>query len=239
MHRAVYRILYPFFDKTFISDSFSCRNDKGTHKAINIFRDFGRKVSKNNTKQCWILKCDIKKFFASIDQNILIKILEKHINDENTINLLKEIIFSFETGGLPLGNLTSQLFANVYLNEFDQFVKHRLKVKHYIRYCDDFVIFSKDKSYLDNLIPLIGNFLHNKLKLTLHPSKVSIETLSSGIDFLGWINFFDYRVLRKKTKTKMLKRLDKNLNLETINSYLGLLKHGNTWRIVDKINGIW
>jgi retron-type reverse transcriptase len=239
LHRAVYRILYQFFDKEFIADSFSCRDLKGTHKAINRFRDFGRKVSKNNTKQCWVLKCDIKKFFASIDQNILLEILKKHIGDQKIVNLLKEIIYSFKLGGFPLGNLTSQLFANVYLNEFDQFIKHELKAKYYIRYCDDFVIFSQDKSYLEGLISIIGNFLQNKLKLTLHPNKVSIETLSSGIDFLGWINFFDYRILRAKTKKRILKRVYKNNNPETINSYLGLMKHGNTWRIVDKINGIW
>src|SRR3989338_162192 len=107
---------------------------------------------------------------------------------KNIINLLKKIIFSFEPNGLPLGNLTSQLFSNVYLNEFDQFVKHKLKVKYYIRYADDFIIFLQNKSYLENIIPLIGSFLQNDLKLTLHPNKIFIKTLYSGIDFLGWIN---------------------------------------------------
>ena len=235
LHRAVYRILYQFFDKEFIADSFSCRDLKGTHKAINRFRDFGRKVSKNNTKQCWVLKCDIKKFFASIDQNILLEILQKHIADKNIINLLKEIIFSFKLGGLPLGNLTSQLFANVYLNELDQFVKHKLKAKYYIRYCDDFVIFSQDKNCLENLIPVIRDYLQNVLVLALHNDKVSIETLCSGVDFLGWINFFDYRILRKTTKTRMIKNIKKNPNIESINSYLGLLKHGNTKIIQEKL----
>ena len=90
LHHAVYRILYPFFDKTFISDSFSCRNNKGMHKAINRFGDFSRIVSKNNTKSCWILKCDIKKFFASVDQKTLIEILQKHITDKNILNLLEK-----------------------------------------------------------------------------------------------------------------------------------------------------
>lgn len=163
LHHAVYRILYPFFDKTFISDSFSCRNNKGMHKAINRFRNFGYIVSKNNTKPCWILKCDIRKFFHSIDQQKLTDILEDRIIDKNIINLLKEIIFSFhstEVGkGLPLGNLTSQLLANVYLNEFDQSAKHNLRVKHYIRYADDFVIFSENKFYLETLILPIRGFL--------------------------------------------------------------------------------
>ena len=125
LHHAVYGKLYPFFNTTFTPDSFSCRIDKGTHKAINKFREFGRMVSKNNTKTCWILKCDIRKFFASIDQTILIKLLDNRIKDKKIVDLLKEIIGSFNSGkkgiGLPLGNLTSQLFSNVYMNEFDQF----------------------------------------------------------------------------------------------------------------------
>ena len=219
LHHAVYRILYPFFDKTFVSDSFSCRNNKGIHKAINRFREFGHIVSKNSTKTCWVLKCDIKKFFASIDQNVLINILQKHINDENVINLLKKIIFSFKPNGLPLGNLTSQLFANMYLNELDQFVKHKLKLKYYIRYADDFVILSEDKNCLENLIPWIAHFLQDELKLQLHPDKVFIKTLNSGVDFLGWVNFPDYRILRAKTRERMFKRIKKSSSAETLNSY--------------------
>jgi retron-type reverse transcriptase len=227
LHHAVYRILYPFFDKTFISDSFSCRNNKGAHRALIRFEEFSCIVSKNNTRTCWILKCDIKKFFASVDQITLIKILEKRINDEDTINLLKEIIFSFNPSGLPLGNLTSQFFANVYLNEFDQFVKHKLKVKYYIRYADDFVFLSRDKNTLKYLVPQIKNFLQKELKLALHPNKIFIKRLKSGMDFLGWINFFGYRVLRIKTKKRMLKKMKENPKLETVSSYLGILEHGN------------
>ncbi len=236
LHHAVYRILYPYFDKKFISDSFSCRNDKGTHRALNRFERFIRMVSKNNTKTCWILKCDIKKFFASVDQFTLIKILGEHIQDENTINLLKEIIFSFKSNGLPLGNLTSQLFANVYLNELDQFVKHKLKIKHYIRYADDFVFLSRDKNLLKNLIPQIQNFLQDELKLTLHPDKIFIKTIYSGVDFLGWINFEDHRTLRTKTKNRIFQRIKNNPSIEISNSYLGLLKHGNTHKVAERIN---
>jgi len=235
LHRAVYRILYPFFDKTFIADSFSCRNNKGTHKAINRFRDFAKKVSKNNTKQCWILKCDIKKFFASIDQDILINILEKHMQDKNTLNLLKEIIFSFKPCGLPLGNLTSQLFVNIYLNKFDQFVKHQLKTKHYIRYADDFAIFSQNKSELEIKVIVIQDFLQNKLKLNLHQDKIYIKTLVLGVDFLGWVNFFNHRVIRTKTKKRMWHKLLKSRKIETFSSYLGLLSHGNAEKIKAKI----
>jgi len=236
LHHAVYHILYPFFDKTFISDSFSCRNNKGTHKALSQFKKYGYIVSKNNTKICWVLKCDIKKFFASIDQQTLISILEQYILDENIVNLLKEIIFSFKPNGLPLGNLTSQLFSNVYLNEFDQFVKHRLKVKYYIRYADDFVILSENRNNLEKIIPEIKEFLQDKLKLQIHPNKIYIKTLSSGVDFLGWVNFADHRVLRNKTKKRMMQRIKKNPSIETLNSYLGLMEHGNTQKIKAKIN---
>jgi len=178
LHHAIYRVLYPFFDKTFIADSFSCRIKKGTHKALNRFREFTRKVSRNDTKTCWILKCDIKKFFASIDQKILLDILNSYIPDKQITRLFKEIIESFSTKpgiGLPLGNLTSQLLVNIYMNEFDQFIKHKMKVKYYIRYADDFVVLSDQKSRIENLISLFANFLGKKLKLHLHSDKVFIN----------------------------------------------------------------
>jgi RNA-directed DNA polymerase len=237
LHRAIYRKLYPFFDRTFISDSFSCRLEKGTHKALKRFENFGRKVSKNNTKQCWILKGDIKKCFASINHYILIEILKEHIQDENIIWLLSNIISSFDAG-LPLGNLTSQLFINVYLNKLDQFIKHRIKVKHYIRYADDFVIFSEDQDYLWELVPKIAGFLDEELKLVLHPNKLFIKTFSSGVDFLGWVHFPAYRVLRTTTKRKMfrnimLKAEDEREN--TVISYLGMLKWGNGGKLENTI----
>lgn len=234
LHHAIYRILYPFFDKKFIADSFSCQKNKGMHKAIDRFRKFGYIVSENNTRTCHILKCDIRKFFASVDQNILINILKENIQDKDIISLLQEIIFSFEKG-LPLGNLTSQLFANIFLNEFDQFVKHKLKAKYYIRYADDFVTFSQDKKYLESLIPQMQNFLQSRLKLDMHPDKVFIKTLASGMDFLGWVHFFDHRVLRTATKKRMFRKLRNNPGRETLNSYLGLLKHGNSGKIVKNL----
>ncbi|HEY4484557.1 MAG TPA: reverse transcriptase/maturase family protein [Candidatus Paceibacterota bacterium] len=239
LHHAVYRILYPFFNRTFISDSFSCRNNKGTHKAINRFREFGYKVSKNNTTTCWILKCDIKKFFANIDQPVLLDILKRYIPDPRIIWLLKEVIVSFFSSGLgkglPLGNLTSQLFVNIYMNEFDQFTKHKLKAKYYLRYADDFVVLSRSKQKLEETIEPIKEFLKNNLNLELHPNKIFIKTLNSGIDFLGWTNFFGYRVLRTSTKRRMFRLLETKHNLETLNSYLGLLRHGNTKKIQSRI----
>lgn len=134
VHNAIYRILYPYFDKKFIYDSYSCRVGKGTHKAIYRLESFVRKVIRNNTKTRYVLKCDIRKFFANIDHKILKNILARHIQDKDTLNLLSNIINSFNSSnsaiaekketGLPLGNLTSQLLVNVYMNEFDHFMKH-------------------------------------------------------------------------------------------------------------------
>src|SRR3989344_9617729 len=148
---------------------------------------------------------------------------------KNIIDLLKEIIFSFKPNGLPLGNLTSQLFVNVYMNEFDQFVKHKLKAKYYIRYADDFVFFSRDRAWLEGLVSKIETFLAKKLKLELHPQKVLIKTLASGVDFLGWVHFPGHWVLRGATKRRMIRRLMEHKTLETLQSYLGLLRHGNTY----------
>ena len=137
LHHAIYRVLYPFFDRTFIADSYSCRVNKGTHKAINRFRKFAYQVSKNHTRTAWVLKCDIRKFFASIDQGVMLEMIKSYIPDADIVALLAEIVGSFystEKGkGLPLGNLTSQLFINIYMNKFDQFMKHKIKAKYYIR----------------------------------------------------------------------------------------------------------
>ena len=236
VHHALYRKLYPFFDATFISHSYSCRKYKGTHRAIEAFKIHVAKGSRNDTKTLWVLKCDIRKFFASVDQEILIKILRRKIPDEDVVRLVGDVVGSFHSTapgkGLPLGNLTSQLLVNVYMNEFDQFVKHKVKAKQYIRYADDFVILSRDKEWLESILPKVRAFLQDKLCLTLHPSKVSIGTIASGIDFLGWVHFSDRSVLRTTTKRRMLRRAG---GLEedspTVQSYLGMLGHGNAHKL--------
>ncbi len=236
LHHAIYRQLYPFFDKTFISDSYSCRVGKGTHRAMNAFRRYAYKASKNNTQTLWILKCDIRKFFASVDQSALMEILRSYISDEDISRLLRRVVESFSSTargkGLPLGNLTSQLLVNIYMNEFDQFVKHKLKARYYIRYADDFVFLSPDRELLTALLQQARGFLRNKLELELHPDKVSIHTLASGIDFLGWVHFFDHRALRTSTKRRMFKTIkDRQANTAVVTSYLGLLSHGNTYML--------
>ncbi len=263
LHHAVYRILYPFFDRTFIADSYSCRNEKGTHKAVNRFQAFAYEVSSNHTATCWVLKCDIKKFFASIDHHILLSILQEYIPDKDIMWILQNIIESFHTViptavegsltpderdssatlrmtetspvGLPLGNLTSQLFANVYLNRFDQWVKHKLKAKFYIRYADDFVFLSSDKNWLESIIPQIQEFLQTNLKVSLHPDKLFLNTVASGVDFLGWVNFPDHRLLRSKTKQRMFRNIRSSTGEASLKSYMGLISHGNTGKIRGRV----
>ncbi len=236
LHHAIYRILYPYFDTKFINDSYSCRNQKGTHRAMSQFQSYAQKVSKNHTGSCWVLKCDIKKFFASIDHDILMDILRREIKDESIIELLKLVIQSFSSGtsgkGLPLGNLTSQLLVNIYMNEFDQFVKHKLKTKQYIRYADDFVFLNSDKTVLAKTLLYIEVFLREQFCLELHPKKVSISTFASGVDFLGWVHFPHHRVLRTVTKRRVVKKLkEPDLSEASRQSYFGLLSHGNAYKI--------
>ncbi len=235
LHHAIYRHLYPFFDHKFIYHSYSCRRNKGTHKALTAFTKMASKVSANDTKICWVLKCDIKKFFASIDHQILLGILHKHISDNDIHWLLGQVVNSFQTcpaKGLPLGNLTSQLLVNVYMNEFDQFTKHTIKAKYYIRYADDFVVLSQDKNYLLDTLQSMRTFLSDRLALQLHPKKVSVETLSSGVDFLGWVHFSHHWVLRTSTKRRVKKGMSgQDQQSPAVQSYLGLLKHGNTYEL--------
>lgn len=239
LHHAIYRIIYPYFDAIFIADSYSCRKWKGTHRAISRFKTFSMSVSHNNTKTAWILKCDVKKFFASVDHMVLIKILSEYVKDNDILWLIGRVVESFHSTkvgvGLPLGNLTSQLLVNIYMNWFDQYMKHRLKTKYYIRYADDFVIMSQDKQWLEHVLIQTRCFLKENLLLDLHPNKVSIQTLASGVDFLGWVHFPTHRVLRTTTKRRMLKNMADNPSQATIQSYLGMLGHGNARKLRSMI----
>lgn len=227
VHHAVHRILYPVLDRSFIFDSYSCRIGKGTHAAVCRFEVFARKVSRNYRGPCWVLKFDIKRFFDSVDHAILLDCLKRRIDCSDTICLLEEIVGSFALQntppkhGLPLGNLTSQLFANVYLDAFDHFVKERLGIRHYIRYTDDAVILHHDPAFLEMLLGPIAVWLWEERRLALHPRKVEIRKLTQGIDFLGYVSLPKHRVLRTKTKKRMMRRIDR----KNTSSYLGVLKH--------------
>ncbi|MBI5254196.1 hypothetical protein HY932_00195 [Candidatus Falkowbacteria bacterium] len=220
LHRAVVRVIEPIWERTFIFDSWSCRKDKGHHAAIRRFQRFGRSLSQNYTKTLWILKLDIRKFFELVNRDVLLKIVATKICDERLLSLLREIIDSFSPG-LPLGNLTSQLFANIYLDRLDRFVKHGLKERGYIRYADDFIIMHTDKDVLRQCLLGIQRFLSEELQLNLHPLKIFLKTYSSGIDFLGYVCFPHFCVLRTKTKRRMLVRI----NARNLPSYNGVLAH--------------
>ncbi len=249
VHHLLYKYLYEIFDKSFIFDSYSCRLNKGTQRGVKRLAGLVRKVSKNYSGSCWALKCDIKKFFANVDHKILLELLDRKIQDRDILWLLQEIIASFnsdyENGkGIPLGNLTSQVFANIYLNEFDQFVKHKLKAKHYLRYADDFLILSEDKSSLEDLITKIDYFLKTELKLNLHEKKVIIRKYTWGIDFLGYIVLPYYILPRTKTKRRVFKKLREktdspNFN-QSLQSYIGYLSHANAYILTNNLkNQAW
>ena len=202
VHHAIINIIEPIFDQTFIHDSCANRKEKGTLFTIKRLNKFLRKISKNNTGPCFILKADIKHYFREIDKNILLQIIKRKITDKKVISLIKRVLASREREmrvdlqlskrGMPLGNLTSQFFANVYLNELDQFVKHTLKCKYYIRYVDDFIILNNSRKQLTIWMQLINNFLIEILNLELHPNKSRITSLTRGTDFVGFRNFYHF-----------------------------------------------
>ena len=205
MHHAIFRILEPIFDNTFIYDSWSCRKNKGIHKSVLRFHK-KLEIMNRRSDKVWILKCDIKKFFKSVDQDILIKQVQRKIDDKKFLELLKFIIYSFPAG-LPLGNLTSQLFANIYLNQLDHFIKEKLRVKVYLRYSDDFVLVSSSKQDLENNLEAIKFFLDRKLNLVLHNNKISLRPYHWGVDWLGFVLYPQYRILRNKSKKRMYKKI--------------------------------
>lgn len=202
------------------------------------------------------MKCDIRKFFDSVNHSKLLELLEKKIRCANTLQLLENVITSYqgEQGkGVPLGNLTSQLFSNVYMDPFDQFMKRELQIKHYIRYADDFVILSWDRDILENLIPQMREFLERKLHLELHPTKIEIRKWHQGVDFLGAIIFPSFKVLRTKTRRRTLKKIKSGIALykrgeishdqlrSIIYSYIGILSHVDAQsflkRLVELLTG--
>jgi len=253
LHHDVFRILNPIFEPGFISASFSCREGYGTHKGVQYLQDTLRKATQNGRVSCFALKCDIKKFFDTIDHDTLLGILKRKIKDDDTIWLLKQIISSFSSNhslfgiekGVPIGNLTSQLFANIYMNEFDQFIKTKLKVRYYLRYTDDFLILSESRGYLVNILPKIINFLEENLLLRIHEEKTKIRKTSQGIDFLGYVVFQKHRLVRTKTKRRIMRKFGnkireykqglifKNSLTQSLQSYLGFLSHSESFRIEE------
>lgn len=241
VHHAVCQMIDPIFDKSFIEDSYACRKNKGAHKAIKRLQNFLRK-----TKTDYALKCDISKYFAHIDHGILFDLLKKKISDPPTLELLKKIIDSYPEG-IPIGNLTSQLFANIYLDPLDRYIKQDLRRRYYLRYVDDFLILGESKDDLRQVLKNITEFLKNNLKLELHPKKVRIFPTRLGVDFVGYVVFPDHIRLRSKNVRKFRKRLKKlTFQLErgkidreyfesSIHSWIGHASHADSFRLRQKL----
>jgi len=205
VHQALCATLEPIFERRFIGDSYACRHGKGTHNALLKLESWLRR-----NDDCYVLSCDISKYFASIDHSILIDVISSRVRDVRIIGICRLIIESADDSpnrGIPIGNLTSQLFANIYLDVFDHYVKRSLGIKHYIRYMDDFLILGDNKKTLYEVKTKISEFLDSRLGLTLHHKKANISPMASGVQFLGYRVFRYYRLLRKSTVTRFARRI--------------------------------
>lgn len=241
VHHAICHVIEPLFERRFIFDSYACRVDKGAHLGIRRLQKFLRK---KNT--AYALKCDISKFFASINHDILRQIIRQTIHDPKLLEVLDRIIAGYSPG-IPIGNLTSQLFANVYLDQLDHFIKEDLRIKYYLRYMDDFVILGENKAELTKILATIRTFLTDTLKLTLHPCKVRLFPTRLGVDFVGYVAFPDHILLRPKNVrhfAKKLRRQQKSLALgkitqkdfeESVRSWIAHAKHADTFGLRRKL----
>jgi retron-type reverse transcriptase len=232
VQHALMRIVVPIWQDLFITDTYACISGRGIHAGSQRTMEFVRRNK-------YVLKCDISKFYPSIDQDILMAIVERKIKCKETLWLLDEIIHSFPGGkNVPIGNYTSQWFGNLYLNELDHFVKNELHIRDYVRYCDDFCLFHNDKFVLRDASERIHDFIGKKLLLRF--SKCDLFPVSQGVDFLGYRHFDNYILLRKSTAKRVRKRLEQlpllyergKITTEqyrsSVGSTWGWLKHANT-----------
>lgn len=268
VHHILVNELEKVWEPIFIHDSYACRDNKGTHKAVTRLQEFLRKITKNGHIRVYYLQLDIKDFFTSIDKELLFKIIKYKVSNPELLWLTETILFWDCTKayirhgnksllsdipsnkslfgkenlcGLPIGNLTSQFFANVYLNELDQFIKHTLKVHYYLRYVDDFMLLGQNKEDLLCWKEKIRDFLYNKLNLQLHPRRQKLQPVSNGINFLGYIIRHNYILVRLrvinnlKAKLKRLKDYPDKLR-DSIASYLGHFKWADSYNLVKKLS---
>lgn len=246
VHHAVYRVMEPIFDPIFIYDSYACRVGKGTHAAADRYTEFCRQAD-------YVLKCDIEKYFDSIDHLILLGEIERYVRDEAFMRLVHLIVNSNDTRegtqpgkGLPIGNLTSQFFANLYLNRFDHWLKEELRLRFYIRYVDDFVILHNDKRFLHEVRAAIAEKLM-ELQLRLHPKKQNVFPVSEGCDFMGYRIWRERRRLRPESgyrAQRRLKRLAREFRTgairiqdvrQSIMAWIGHAKHADTWKLRESM----
>ena len=244
VHHALINILEPISDKVFIYDSYANRIGKGTTKAIERLKLFIIKVTKNNKRNTYCLKPDIKHYFETVNHEVLLNLIKRKIKDNRVIWLIKIILenyyFKEKNKGMPLGNLTSQFFANIYLNELNRFVKHELRAKYYIRYVDDFVILHENKNKLNFYKNQIKEFLKNNLKIELHKDKSKIFFIRKGITFLGFRHFYFYTILNKNKRKHVNNKIkdiikeykemeDYKKLMQRFESILSHLEIGNTY----------
>ena len=235
VHHILVDYLEKIWEPQFIFDSYACRKNKGIHAGVKRLQGFIRKVTSNGSSRAYYMQLDIANFFMSIDKDILYSRIEQKVSDEKVLWLAKIIIHHdctkdyilkgdgdylkkitphkslFYTGkgkGLPIGNLTSQFFANVYLNQLDQFIKHHLKCRLYLRYCDDFVMLAQEKNTLLTWKDAIDEFLRDRLKLRLNHKRQSLQPVSNGIDFLGYIVRRDYVLIRRRVVNNLKAKLE-------------------------------
>lgn len=229
VHHAVMNILEPIFVSTFTADTYSCIKKRGIHAAAGALKKALK--DQDNTRFC--LKLDIKKFYPSIDHDILKDLLRRKFKDHDLLNLLDEIIDSAK--GLPIGNYLSQYLANFYLTYFDHWIKEERKVKYYFRYADDMVILAPDKPYLHNLRAAIQQYLNDNLKLELKDDYQMFPVDKRGIDFVGYVFKHTHILLRKSIKQSFAKAVKKHKGPQTIASYTGWASHCNSRNLIKKL----
>lgn len=259
VHHALCNIIVPIFEKTFISDSYANRVGYGTHRALRRFTEFARSYSH-------VLQCDITKYFPTIDHEILKELIRRKIKCKDTLWLIERIIDNSNPQepviqhfpedalltpierrhGLPIGNLTSQFFANVYLNPLDHYIKEVLKCKAYVRYVDDFALFADDDNYLTDCRYKIEEFLA-QLRIKLHPVKSQLFQTKHGANFLGFrifhhkIRVRNYNLHRGRRRLRILQKdyAEGKINIadviNSLNSWNAHLEHGDTWRLRQQI----
>lgn len=239
----IVNFIEPIFEKRFIFQSYACRKGKGVHEASETLSKWLYELEVKKGKRIYAIKGDIHHYFQSVDHAILKQEIRRYISDKALLKILDRIIDHngiFLPGvGIPVGNLTSQLFANVYLNKLDQFVKHELKVKYYVRYMDDFIILSEDPAELRRLLAEIENFLKRELKLELNP-KTTILAAKNGINFVGYIHYKDHKKIRKDAMRRLKKLLrafetgevDLEYFDQSVESRFGHMEHEDTYNLI-------
>lgn len=215
IHHALCKVIEPIFEASFISDTYACRKGKGPHQAVRRAQDFSRENG-------FYLKGDIKKYFASINHDIILDLLKRKIKDREVIELCAKILKVGGQGGegegllaqgLPIGNLTSQFWANLYLSPFDHYLKEVERKRYYLRYMDDFIIFDDSKEELISLLKRIESFLAHRLRLKLKKKAVFINRTSLGVPFLGFRIFPGLIRIRRENLKRFKKKLSQNQRL--------------------------